>query len=101
MDYLKRAVESIDFKAMYAKDQAKKDTKEQERHHKQRSRVRFHKAKRDGKVVQLPCDVCDNPKSEAHHPDYNEPLAVTWLCRRHHAQLHCALDGTRSKYQEL
>jgi hypothetical protein len=34
-----------------------------------------------------PCFVCGD-KAEAHHADYSEPLAVTWLCPTHHKQLH-------------
>ena len=25
---------------------------------------------------------------EGHHENYDEPLAVVWLCARHHRQLH-------------
>lgn len=41
-------------------------------------------AKRDGKLIPLPCEVCGNVKSEAHHRDYSKPLEVQWLCRKHH-----------------
>jgi hypothetical protein len=44
-------------------------------------------AVRDGKVTPLPCFVC-GAKGQAHHPDYSAPLAVAWLCPRHHAQTH-------------
>lgn len=30
---------------------------------------------------------CDK-KPEAHHPDYDRPLDVVWLCRAHHMQAH-------------
>ena len=42
---------------------------------------------RDGKLTPQPCFVCGR-KADAHHPDYSAPLAVSWLCRKHHAQLH-------------
>lgn len=45
-------------------------------------------AVRDGKLLRLPCSVCNNQKSEAHHEDYSRPLDVVWLCRKHHAELH-------------
>lgn len=45
-------------------------------------------AKRLGLVQPQPCAVCGDPRSEAHHPDYDRPLHVVWLCRKHHKQVH-------------
>lgn len=42
---------------------------------------------RDKRLVRLPCQVCGDPKSQAHHPDYSKPLAVEWLCFKHHRQV--------------
>lgn len=42
---------------------------------------------RDKRLAPQPCFVCGE-KADAHHPDYSAPLAVSWLCRPHHAQLH-------------
>jgi len=42
---------------------------------------------RDGKLERLPCQVCGGP-SEAHHPDYDAPLDVVWLCVPHHVETH-------------
>lgn len=54
--------------------------------------VRAHnavkEALRTGKLVKLPCQVCGSPHSEAHHPNYDKPLRVRWLCRIHHKRLH-------------
>lgn len=36
------------------------------------------------------CEVCGSFRVDAHHSDYDKPLAVTWLCRKHHQQLHAA-----------
>lgn len=41
-----------------------------------------------GEVVQQPCEVCGCEKADAHHPDYNKPLEVMWLCRKHHREWH-------------
>ena len=40
------------------------------------------------KLIKVPCLVCGAEKVEAHHPDYSAPLAVVWLCRQHHRQIH-------------
>ena len=39
-----------------------------------------------GSMKRLPCEVCGEPKSESHHPDYSKPLDVVFLCKRHHRQ---------------
>ena len=44
-------------------------------------------AVRSGKVRPQPCWVCGS-KAEAHHPDYQRPTDVVWLCRPHHMQAH-------------
>lgn len=44
-------------------------------------------AVRDGRLKRLPCEICGNPKSEAHHKDYRKPQDVQWLCFRHHREI--------------
>lgn len=41
-----------------------------------------------GVVVPTPCFVCGNERTVAHHPSYDLPLDVVWLCQAHHVQLH-------------
>jgi hypothetical protein len=41
-----------------------------------------------GTLTRQPCEVCGDPKTDAHHDDYSKPLDVRWLCRAHHAELH-------------
>ena len=44
-------------------------------------------AKHTGKLTKLPCQVCGDPKSEAHHYlDYSKEhrLDVVFLCKEHH-----------------
>lgn len=41
-----------------------------------------------GKLIPQPCFVCGAAKAEAHHADYSLPLAVTWLCKKHHVETH-------------
>lgn len=41
-----------------------------------------------GILVRQPCEVCGESHTDAHHPDYDQPLTVQWLCRRHHGVVH-------------
>jgi hypothetical protein len=41
-----------------------------------------------GKLKKESCQKCMNKKVEAHHEDYNKPLEVIWLCKKHHVELH-------------
>jgi hypothetical protein len=47
-------------------------------------------AVRNGIVIPWPC--CAVPecstKPHAHHPDYDRPLDVVWLCPKHHKETH-------------
>lgn len=45
-------------------------------------------ALRLGVIERQPCAVCGDLRAEAHHPRYDQPLVVEWLCRQHHRQLH-------------
>lgn len=55
------------------------------------ARLALNNAVRRGKVAKLPCWECGETGGvEGHHPDYDAPLDVIWLCRKHHKQLHDA-----------
>lgn len=47
-----------------------------------------------GRITKQPCEICGEPKTDAHHDDYTKPLEVRWLCRPHHVQLHKASGDT-------
>jgi hypothetical protein len=53
---------------------------------KARARAAVHYAVRCGKLTRMPCEVCGNPNSQAHHDDYSKPLEVKWFCPVHHAE---------------
>ena len=55
---------------------------------KRHAHVATSNAIRHGKLVKMPCEVCGSVNVEAHHDDYNQPLAVRWLCVTHHAEHH-------------
>lgn len=52
--------------------------------------VRSHAnvAKRRGQLTQAACADCGDPNSQMHHPDYDRPLLVVWLCRPCHLARH-------------
>ena len=62
---------------------------------KAKTRNIFTNAMRDGKVTKLPCFICGELKVEGHHPDYDRPLDVVWLCNKHHQEIHKAANETR------
>ena len=45
-------------------------------------------AVKTGKLVRQPCCRCGNPKTVAHHEDYDKPLDLMWLCQVCHTQRH-------------
>lgn len=51
------------------------------------ARAVFWRALKSGKLKKQPCFECGAP-AEAHHPDYNRPLDVVWLCSKHHKAVH-------------
>ena len=54
-------------------------------------------ALRTGKLVSEPCFVCGE-KGQAHHSSYapEMKLVVTWLCQRHHNEVHLEHEGKKS-----
>lgn len=45
-------------------------------------------AVKTGKLSPYPCEICGKEPAEAHHDDYNKPLDVRWLCKKHHLEWH-------------
>lgn len=50
-------------------------------------------AVRLGSLKRLPCWVCGDDNSQAHHPDYSATLDVVWLCDAHHKQAHAVVTN--------
>lgn len=57
------------------------------------TRTLLHQAVKDGRVKKLPCEVCGDVKSEAHHNDYSKPFEVKWFCKKHHLKYHDILKN--------
>ena len=41
-----------------------------------------------GELAKLPCWVCGETEVQGHHSDYDSPLEVVWLCKKHHDEIH-------------
>lgn len=52
------------------------------------ARAAVNRALRSGSLIKQPCQECGDPRSHAHHPDYQYALWVQWLCALHHALRH-------------
>ena len=82
------------YKRKYNKEWRKKNGYHNEKNsaarypEKERARNAVYRAIRAGRLKKLPCSVCNNFNSEAHHPDHSKQLEVIWLCRRHHQVAH-------------
>lgn len=46
------------------------------------------KALAAGRLTREPCAECGSTEAQAHHPDYDKPLEVIWLCQTHHKAIH-------------
>lgn len=53
-----------------------------------RARNLVRHALKRGTLIRLPCSICGDTNSFAHHHDYSQPLQVEWLCRKHHQSVH-------------
>jgi hypothetical protein len=55
---------------------------------KRRAQGKAYRALKRGQLHKESCYFCDSNKDiEMHHPDYDRPLRVYWLCRRCHRRL--------------
>jgi len=93
-----KRMEKIDYYRAYDRERGKlphrvANTKRvvtawKQRHPQRRAaQVALGNAVRDGRVQPWPCMVC-GARAEAHHPCYDMPLDVVWLCPPHHKQAH-------------
>lgn len=55
---------------------------------KNKARILAQKALKAGKIKKHDCAKCGSKKSQMHHPNYNKPLKVIWLCALCHTKMH-------------
>lgn len=48
----------------------------------------LNSAVKRGRIQKHPCFVCGSEPAQGHHPNYDAPLDVIWLCPKHHKQTH-------------
>lgn len=95
---IKNRFKNRDYYLAYDKARAKTEARREHRQRmllKQRlnnplanqARDAVSKALKNGTLKKEPC-YCGETKVEGHHPDYNEPLLVVWLCNKHHKHIH-------------
>lgn len=70
--------------AVYARQYAKKHPI------KTHCRNTSNRAQAKGNLLPRPCAVCGCAEVQKHHADYSRPLDITWLCDRHHRQVHAS-----------
>ena len=84
---------------MSAEASMNRQQKWQAKHPKARwAHIALASALRRGIVQRGPCEVCGAQKVDGHHPDYDRPADVRWLCRRHHAEAHRAAHNGDGKH---
>lgn len=47
------------------------------------------------RLFKKPCEICGAERVDAHHEDYDKPLDVRWLCRRHHLERHMEMKQSQ------
>jgi len=58
-----------------------------EQYRKYEARWKAQQAFKRGWINKSPCYICGSDKSQKHHPDYERPLFVIWLCTKHHSMV--------------
>ena len=65
---------------------------------KNRARDRTNKRiTRDKTLERQPCEVCGEENAEAHHYNYDHPLNINWLCKKHHRHEHMRLQKIKKE----
>jgi len=65
-----------------------KNREEKEKTHTEDSVVCNSRGKKMGIITKMPCEICGEINTEAHHDDYEKPLQIRWVCKKHHEDIH-------------
>lgn len=49
------------------------------------------RAVKSGKLIRRGCNICGKIDAVMHHPSYDKPLEVIWLCKPHHRAVHYSI----------
>jgi predicted Zn-ribbon and HTH transcriptional regulator len=56
---------------------------------------------RFGRLIRGTCSVCGSGEGvEGHHDDYDKPLSVVWLCKKHHEERHFEIGTPMVDYHK-
>jgi hypothetical protein len=55
---------------------------------KRRARYATRLAISCGAIEKTPCSVCGDINAEVHHLNYNDPMNILCLCKKHHKEWH-------------
>jgi hypothetical protein len=67
--------------------------KPQEAQNKATARLKTKQAIRNGLLIKKECFICGDVNSEAHHVDYDKPMEVVWVCKKHHRSIHSNIQS--------
>jgi hypothetical protein len=78
----------FDCHAAYMRDWRKINKMEEGQRERDGARSYANIYKKRGLIQPAPCVICGSGKSEMHHPNHEQPLLITWLCRPCHLAWH-------------
>lgn len=85
----KRRPKDKAYRALHREEHRISSAKQRIKHReKYKARSIVNHAIRDGRIERMPCEICGEPKTQAHHDDYDKPLDVRWLCVKCHNDWH-------------
>lgn len=66
-----------------------------------RARLMIRRNIKIGKLQRGICSICGVKDAQAHHPDYDKPLEIQWLCKPCHFKLHYPFPSNMRRLEDL